>query len=220
MYTGMRSQEQTYWDLYSVLKLFEVLNEAGRRADNLKIQKLTFLHELKGQSEGLRSAHYKFFRYTYGPYSKILAQDVEFLEERGLITKTTRQLTKRGQFLLEILVDEIQSAGAKRAVELIEATTREYAKLRSSRLVDRVYAMEVPVVDLGGKRVKVRDISTFLDILDPLHSDLADIDGFNAETVELIKEELEIDPADLESTSPSYKASVADALERMQAAIQ
>lgn len=212
----MRSQEQQYWDLFTVLRLLESVDEP----DNLKIQKLTFLHELKGQDQGLQSAHYKFFRYTLGPFSKILARDVEFLEERGFITKTTRQLTKRGRFLLELLSDEVRSPRARRALELQDETIREYGKVRSPKLVDRVYAMEVPVFDLGGERLRVKDISTFLDILDPVHSNLADVEPFDPDTVGMIREELKLDPAVLEPTHPSYQAAVRGALEKVDALLK
>lgn len=216
----MRAEDQMFWDLYAVLKLLESVNQRGGQADNLKVQKLTFLHELKAQEEGLRSAHYKFFRYNLGPYSKILAQDVELLEALGFITKTSRQLTKRGRFLLELLADEVQrSRAAQRAVELIQETAREYGRVRSDRLVDRVYAMSAPVYDLGGRVEKIRNISMFLDILDPVHTEnLADVGPLGKEAREIIKEELKVPCEALAPGSRGYKATVTAALERIQAA--
>ena len=214
----MRAEDQELWDLYAILKLLDSVNESGGHADNLKIQKLTFLHELKGQEEGLRSAHFKFFRYNLGPYSKILAEDVKRLEALGCITKTSRQLTKRGRFLLELLGDDAaQSHVAKRAAELIEEIARQHGKKRSPRLVDEVYAMRVPVYDLGGHVESVRNIAMFLDILDPVHMEnLTEPALLSQETREIVKEELAIAPENLEPTSHSYRAAVAGALERIQ----
>jgi uncharacterized protein YwgA len=213
----MRSQEQQYWDLYTILKLLDTVSQLGSQADNLKLQKLTFLHELMAQSEGLRSAHYKFFRYNLGPYSKVLANDVKLLESSGFVTKTTRQLTKRGRFLLELLSDQVaESPGAVRALELVNRVSHDYGKMSSPRLVDRVYAMKVPVYDLGGRVEKIRNVAMFLDILDPLNTDLGEVQPFSPDSKELIEEEMSLDPTELEPSSASYKAAVQGALDRIR----
>ncbi len=164
MESGMRTKAQLAWDLSSVLYLLDCAAGVARATDNLKVQKLTFLHEFAAQGEGLATAHYKFFRYQFGPYSKVLAKDVELLEGLGFITKTSRRLTKRGQFLLEAVLGEMrESPGGKRATELIQTTAVSFGKVPSPKLVDMVYSMKVPVSDLGGEVTKIRDVEMFLE---------------------------------------------------------
>lgn len=216
----MRTKAQLAWDLSSVLYLLDCAAGVAKATDNLKVQKLTFLHEFSAQGEGLATGHYKFFRYQFGPYSKVLAKDVELLEGLGFITKTSRRLTKRGQFLLESMLGEMsESSSGKRAIELIRGTALKFGPVPSSRLVDMVYSMTVPVCDLGGTVTKIRDVEMFLDILDPLHSGAADPATFKTDTLELFEQELAIRPEDLEPSSKAYQAAVSTALERMRAAL-
>ena len=62
------------WDTVALLTLLDAVNEVGRVEGNLKPQKLAFLAELEGAANrNLRTAHFRFFRYTFGPYSGQLA---------------------------------------------------------------------------------------------------------------------------------------------------
>lgn len=194
----------------------ESVTGLGSHPDNLKLQKLAFLFELRGQERRLRVGHYKFFRYRLGPYSKVLARDIERLEDLGFVTKASRRLTARARFLLEYARPEIdQAALARDAMLLLDGVAREYGKIESPRLVDMVYAMEVPVYDLGGQAMKVRQIESFLDILDPLHTDLGNVVPFSEDLAEVFREEMLLRPESLDPASASYKAVVKDALEKM-----
>ena len=109
--------------------------------DNLRIQKLGFRSELKGQLIGSLPVFFKFFRYNLGPYSKELAWQIRELEERYFIDSETRCLTWRGEYLLEYIEPEIQQhQAARRAIETIRETCEECRSIRSSSiLVDQTY---------------------------------------------------------------------------------
>src|SRR5208282_4992798 len=106
----MRSDQQKYWDIVSVLRLFDRASKIAPIDGNLKIQKLAFIYELRGQEKNFKAAHYRFFRYTLGPYSKTLANDVLELKRFGFITSTSNQLTARGKFVLEYLSPYLENA--------------------------------------------------------------------------------------------------------------
>jgi len=209
----MRKEPQVFWDAIALLNLLKAANEAGRADGNTKLQKMTFLSELKGKEEGLRTAHYRFFRYTYGPYSPTLSGDVERLEELGFITKSSRKLTKRGEFLVEYVSDAIRhSATAVRAIDIIQEIAKTYARSTGTSLMNRVYGMTVQVHDLGGDLRKIRDVPMFLDILDPECEPLNEVQPFGDELLHDLKAEFAIPPENLELSSRSFQQTLTGAL--------
>ena len=212
----MRDAGQRFWDIFSVLSLFEAVNRISQIDGNLKVQKLVFLAELNGQAVGLRNGHYRFFSYQYGPYSTHLAQDVGTLETLGFIAKTSRQLRQRGRFLLEYLDDYIKRSGeAIQALEIINQVVGEYGKLRGPKITDVVYRMQVPVHDLGGELERVRKIPLGLNILDPVNTKLVDVRPFDEEILKDLEEEFSIPAEDLQPTSRSFRETVGKAVARI-----
>lgn len=215
MGSTMRERSHKYWDQIILLHLFDSVNRISRIDGNLKVQKLIFLLELKGQEAGIKAAHYRFFRYQFGPYSGDLAGDTEILETLGFITKSSRQLTTRGRFLLEYVSDHIRSSEqAKDAIAIADRVSNEYGRRSGPKLTDIVYAMKVPVYDLGGSVQQVRAITTGLDILDPVNSPLNEVQPFDESVLGDLEEEFSIPIAHLEPTSPSYRAAIKGALSR------
>lgn len=215
----MRTKGQKIWDYIAILKLFDAVGRISSVDGNLKVQKLAFLTELEGIRANLAAMHLKFFRYTHGPYSKDLANDVENLTYHGAITRT-RRLTKKGQFILDYIAPEIShSQRASEAFSIIENISNQYGKKSGSRLVDLVYKMTVPVYDFGGQSVKVEEIDHFTDILVPTAQGLTDIDMPNADMIAEIEEELALPLDALNPTNPDYQRTVNAALERVKHAL-
>ena len=185
---------------------------------NLKAQKLTFLVELAGQKNGIRSAHYKFFRYQLGPYSRHLANDLSDLEAAGLLVKTTRSLTARGRFLHDYIRGAIRDDGldADASLGVISGVATRYGRRSGAWLATHVYGLTVPVIDLGTEQ-RVRDVDFFIDILDPLHTaGLADVQ-LPADLVQDINDEIRMPTDRLKPEHPTYRQSVRRALSRIPA---
>jgi uncharacterized protein YwgA len=218
----MRSKQQKYWDRLVLLRLFQAVSKRSRVDGNLKAQKLVFLVELKAHRDGIKGAHYKFFRYQLGPFSADLANDVRRLEDLGLVTKSTRALTDRGRFLHDYVFGALQNAGqdsdTKTTLGIVEQVASDYGQKSGKALMNLVYGLTVPVFDLGGRPKKVRDIPPFLDILNPVFTpELGEVQPLTDELMADIDSELAIDPARLEPAHPAFQQTVRRALEKASA---
>lgn len=94
------------WDRILLLHLLHSAQDT-KVVDNVKVQKLTFISEVQGAELRLKTAHYPFFRYNFGPYSKELAKEVSFLEALGFINNESRELTSRADVILRYIQPEI-----------------------------------------------------------------------------------------------------------------
>src|ERR1039458_77453 len=101
-----RTPSEEVWDQIFLLNLFKCSSEP---LDNLKIQKFVFVSEDEARHKGLAAAHFPFFRYNLGPYSKVIANDVRRLQDFGFIDKETLQPSERGLFRSEEHTSELQS---------------------------------------------------------------------------------------------------------------
>jgi hypothetical protein len=209
------TRADSVWDKFAVLSLFDrVSRNSGRVAGNTKAQKLLFLYELSGQRAGLKAAHFRFFRYTHGPFSPHLAEELAALEGLALIHRDC-SLTKRGEFMVELLDDEAQSSmAAKTSLQHMDEIARDYGKVPGERLKQIVYGIVVPVIEDGSHR-PVKDIPMHYDILDPSRvSELQDVRPFSERMIRLAEEELALPPTALDPDSPAYRRTIAEALER------
>lgn len=215
----MRTQAQQIWDYIAIIKLLDDVNKINYIDGNLKIQKLIFLSELEGLKTHIAPMHFKFFRYNLGPYSKELANSVNFLINQGFIT-STKKITKRGEFLIEYVRDAInESIIFKKAFEIINETIEKYGRYPGSKLTNMVYDLKVPVYDYGGKVEKVRNIGTFTDIIVPTQmAELQDIALFD-DILEDIEEELNLSPYSLDPNNPDYQKTITRALARVKIAL-
>ena len=210
----MRNIKQLTWDYFALLHLFHSVNRISNIDGNLKVQKLSFITEVYGFEEGLAAMHFKFFRYTHGPYSKELAKDIDYLVQAEVLT-STRRLTKKADFILDYLTEEARHDQAGQAVlATIQKVTTEFGKSSGLKLRDLVYKMTVPVHDFGGERMKVRDIDTFTDIIVPSACESLDNPSriLTDSMVEDINNEILLPLRALDSTTTSYQKTVQDAL--------
>jgi uncharacterized protein YwgA len=116
-----------------------------------RLQKLVFLMEQEldeVSAASLDSPDYNFIPYDYGPFSKKLYDDLDSLEEAGLIeveeepmadgkVKYTYQLTERGQSWVQ---NQLADSSADKAHSLAEGLAAEYDDMLLSDLIDEVYA--------------------------------------------------------------------------------
>ena len=208
----MREQAHRLWDKVVILRLFDSVPDLTPVNGNTKAQKLMFLTELKAQQLGIALAHFRFFRYQLGPFSKDLACDIENLEDAGLLYKSSRRLTKRGRFLHDYVLGALEDDGldhkVMEALELVEEIGATYGKKHGTALMNLVYGLTVPVSDWG-RDEKVVNIPAFIDILDPLQTPgLVDIQPLTDDLIQDIKNELSISAAELEPDHPTFRQSV------------
>lgn len=216
----IRNRKQTIWDYAATLKLFDEVNKVGAMDGNLKLQKLSFLAELEGSNQGLACLHFRFFRYTYGPYSIDVAAGVDQLTSLGFCT-ASRKLTKRGQFFLDYIRPEVEHSDlALQAYEVFKQTARDYGKRGGMRLKEMIYNMVVPVYELGGESMKVVDIPFHADIFVPTcEHNLKEVVPFDEGLIGDLEEELRIPAELLDPEHHSYKKTVKEALSRIRHAV-
>jgi uncharacterized protein len=189
----------TFWNHVFLLNLFSCSDEP---LDNLKIQKLTFITEEKARNQKFAAAYFPFFRYDFGPFSKDLAEDVDYLQAYGFIDYEFRRPTKRGKYILEYVADYIsQSRQAVDALRLLESVCQQYKDMKSSRLVDFVYQMKVSVVGLCGEVKTVGEIPKCVDILVPEQERLTISIPFPDDLLEDLTTEFSLMPEELDPRS-------------------
>lgn len=206
------------WDTVAILTLFDAVNKISRVDGNLKVQKLMFLAELEGHDHHLRTAHFRFFRYTYGPFSHQVANRVSTLEDHQVLT-AGRVLTKRGRYILDYAAEFIDaSAEASEAAQVLRDTARKFGRRTGVQLKEYVYGLRVPVSEYGDELIKVRDIDIGVDILDPTEdASSVEIAPFDNDTIVELQAELDMPLGALDSRSPGYRRTVAGALRRATA---
>jgi uncharacterized protein YwgA len=193
-----------------------LLDEVSKKSPvdgRLKTQNLMFLFELKGQECGLRMAHYRFLRYTHGPFSPALAEDVKKLHELEFLSGAGNVLTKRGRFIADYVSDWVSSSSSGRKThELVVEIAKKYGKLSGTALRDLVLAMNIPVAEHSERIEKIADVPILVDLLDPERkSGLTDVrlpSGLSRE----LSEEFALDPHVLNPSNASYVQSVRKAL--------
>jgi uncharacterized protein YwgA len=209
----MVQQQYQAWDRLAVLNLFDSVNKISTVSGNLLAQKLVFLWELESQHMGIRGGHMKFFRYTMGPYSAQLAELVKSLEGGGFLTKG-RQLTSRGQYVVEYAADGLKGV-AKQAINIANRISTIHGRKSGLALRDYVYTLKVPVHDYGGKKVRVADISPFVDIIVPLaESELREPTDVVTDLMEDLAAEFNLTEAGLDPANPNVRRHARTVLQR------
>ena len=214
--TEMRERSQEFWDKFAVLNLFDQVCRVGGIGGRTKAQKIVFLYELEGQAAGLKSGHYRFFRYQLGPFSAELANDLTFLKGVGFLTSCW-ELTDRGRFLFDYLSPAVsESREASDALRIADEVSKQYGSHSGIDLAYIIYKMNVPVYDLRGEKQKVKDIPIGLDILNPVQDkSLREIQVFDEETLKDLEQEFAIPSDNLEPSSRPFKDAIGRALAKI-----
>ncbi len=212
----MNITTQNAWNKISLLVMLHYAHQRrGAFVDNLRIQKTAFLTELKGREIHLKSAYYEFFKCTYGPFSKGLANDVTFFEIQRFIESESRELTERGKYLYNYVLPEIEkSSSANQALAIARTVGKDLRPLESPQIVNKVYALRVPVDGMKNRIVRIKDIPLHTDILIPNRDHTSrDVDALSDDLVEEIEAELSIPAAHLDPSSEELRCAGAASLE-------
>jgi len=206
------SNEKQVWDQIFLLNLFSCSEEP---LDNLKIQKIVFLSEIEGRNREFAAANYPFFRYHFGPYSKVAANAVRKLEVFGFVDPEFHRPTERGQYVLDYVCEFVRhSAKAVEALEILQTTCEKYRNTKSSDLVNIVYGLRVSVVGMGGKIMTVREIPECVDIIVPAEEKLETFVPFPQDLLGDLVTEFSLRPDDLNPNKPENIAFAKAAIER------
>ena len=187
----MKTEKQK---IAQTILLLRILHKDNNISGNLKLQKEVFLSELRLLNQKLGGLYYKYFRYTYGPYSKELAETLKSLADRGFVHKSTYTLTERGTYFIEFVEAMIGDYRQNsKILKVVDSTVKEYERYSGPRLTNIVYELKVIPRDMPGEEVKVKDIPVFCDILVPEESEMAVNFEIPSQVLDDIKTELEID---------------------------
>jgi uncharacterized protein YwgA len=209
----MPTKAQEVWNKVAVMALCDEMHGAHSTIDNVHIQKLCFLSELRGREQDIKSAYYRFFRYNNGPYSKALANDVTALVTGCFVDPESGALLDRGRYLYAyIKADLDESELASKAIGIIRRTVEEWRAFKDWSIVDEVYKMVVPVDGLG-RSMLVKDIPKGTDILIPERTHAKDVSPFSPELIAEIESELAADPVSFDPSSAEFQKSVASRLD-------
>src|SRR5581483_492115 len=151
----------------------------------------------------LKGAHFPFFRYTYGPFSREVANDVRKLEDLGFLHPETREATERAKYLLDYTEEFVKSSKpAQSSLRIVSQTCRKYRGVKSTKLVDIVYKMKVPVAQFQGRIMSVREIPLRADIIRPDIDILPDLSVFPPQAIEDLATEFTLSAEDLNPVNP------------------
>jgi uncharacterized protein YwgA len=174
--------------------LLYILKEAAPIYGRAKLQKTTFLVELRLREKGLVGPHFRFVRYVNGPFSRQLWDTFDELAEAGFVSKTGFRLLDRGRFLLDLVMPELRRDPAnRRALKIIDGVLQSCRRRHGAGLINEVYQLEVALDDAPKKRMKVVDIPFGTEIIVPSRDGLV----ISLEIEELLKEELTLTEAEL-----------------------
>lgn len=164
----MRTERQKIIDQLMLLVLFnlvETLNQSMQ--GKLKTTKLAFLTEWNLMTNDFKCMNLNFFRWHYGPFSKELYQDLEFLQSNNFINKFF-QLGKRGKELSDAAIEVYPDLSRfnKDIFRLIKNNAVRWSKFDGLTLQQMVYGMQFTPHN-ETKRYKIRDIPIGWDLLVP-----------------------------------------------------
>ncbi|MGX5361543.1 type II toxin-antitoxin system antitoxin SocA domain-containing protein [Bacillus cereus] len=123
------------------LFLMRMIHASKEINGKTRLQKLVFETEKRTRKKGsTQTFNYKFIRWHYGPYSRELTEDIEFLVSKGLVKKRGGMesyiLTERGTEYLNRSVDIISQLFDER---IMRETIAELLDCPLSTLLDKVY---------------------------------------------------------------------------------
>lgn len=206
----MATKAQCAWNKIALLGVLDATRRVNPApVTNVVIQKHLFLTELAGRKAGIKTAYFRFFRYKHGPFSNELSWTIAQFEKCGLIDSEDGELLDKGRALLNYVDSEINSSwAATEAMAIIEGTANEWKAYRGWAIVEPVYELTVPVDQLAGETMKVRDIPQKVDILIPESTKDQDVEPFDDQITEDVYSFLSHPAVDLDSPE-GWEASLA-----------
>lgn len=180
------------------LALLTYIMERGKTYyGRIKLQKTTFLAELKLRDNDLVGTHFRFYRWNKGPFSKELWSAVDLLSAKGFVHKGAPSLTRRGQELMEFVLELKRASENRKFFAVLDEALSFCGPKNGGDLMDAVYDMQV-WVENSNTETKIRDILVGTDILVPPNTVSLEI----AHDLErLLLEELEISETDIKAAT-------------------
>lgn len=170
----MRKKREIIQDKILLLYLVSFVKNNHDIEGNLKFQKLFFLTEWKLMESGIKALNFKFFRYLYGPFSKELLCDYNELKEKKYLSSLFN-LSEKAIDLIDYIHESIKDIGNNsKIIDCMTKTCSVYSKYPGIALTNKVYDMEIEPYDMPDKKMKIKDIPHFFNILVP--------ENFKAET--------------------------------------
>lgn len=149
-----RSFETKVVDRALLLYLVKKINECGIREGDTKLQKIVFASETAGKEKRSRGFNYNIIRWDYGPFSKELAIDKEFLEKNNLIAKETIELTKSGERMVSLVKAKIEKdPDMQKTITII---TQTICVKNLDEILKMVYSSKFKLPD--GRVISIKDI--------------------------------------------------------------
>jgi uncharacterized protein YwgA len=215
----MDTKAQSAWNKIALLLMAQLVTQANPEpATHVVLQKHLFLAELEGRKRHIKPASYRFYRYTWGPFSNSLSWNIAEFEKLGFLDSESGQLLDRGKYLLDYVRPELdQSEMAAEALGTFEKTVREWKRYRGWSIVNAVYKLRVPVDGWGGKECTVKEIPEKTDILVPDRSLDREFQPLPLDLVDDIYSELEFPIERLDTSCEESRAAASELLETLLA---
>jgi uncharacterized protein YwgA len=193
MIRSVRSEQEQRLD--AVLLLY-ILNSLGPGPGRTKLQKTVFLIEFELRRASLVGPRFRFFRYLDGPYSQQINQDLDELARKAFLSKTTLTLTKRGEFLVDLIVPPLrETTGNRRTFEIVDKVLQWCKPRQAGSLLRYVCGLEVSPDESPNVQMKIREVPRFWDIIDPPETGLK----ISRDLDQLLKSEIALTPSQLRS---------------------
>lgn len=133
--------------------LMHVISKA-RRGDlgTTKLAKLVYLIECKLAKDKVKTFNYHFKRDNFGPFTTEIYEDLEALEENGLIVPETMKLTERGNDILKQCSELFESNID--VTPKIDGIIERYDKLSLDEIKKLIYNSKAPLEFGAPKKIK------------------------------------------------------------------
>lgn len=178
----IKTEKDKISDKLFLLYLINSVNKQNNFLGITKLQKLVYILENYLYTKGKRALNFSFFRWDYGPMSKEIYVERDFLVNNGLIEKEGDiRITKKGKNLLSQCSEILEEN--ETIIQLIDRITNEYSRYETEDLKNRVYNTKDPSWGL-----RIIDISQGFDLLVglPEKEDITNIDSDWIETLDIL----------------------------------
>lgn len=133
-----------------------------------KLQKITFLTEHRLVSNRIKALNHRFYLHHYGPFSRSLYDDYDYLMANGIIVEESGvQITKTGKRILAGCEPLFKKN--KEIMTEIRSSVRKFGPLPFDTLIGEVYNMEIVPLK-GSIPVKISAIPKGEDLLRKLET--------------------------------------------------
>jgi len=191
-----------------------VLQHAAPLYGRTKLQKCMFLTELALEKHRLTASHFRFYRYSYGPFSRDVWDSYDWLSERGFTTRPHLGLTERGSFLLS-LIEELKKEPENQTIfEIVDSALKECRLRTGLDLLNYAYGLKVQPPNWDHAE-EIARIPIGVDLIIPKSRNLK----IPADLEWLISEELKLTAVQIQRGREQWSKRERSAVERLLKAI-